>query len=328
MPDKDNLHKSLLAGDRVALGKAITLIESQNPADRQQANELLNTLLPYTGKAIRIGITGVPGVGKSTFIEALGTLITADGKKVAVLAIDPSSPQSKGSILGDKTRMNKLSTNPAAFIRPSATSGSLGGVAGKTMETILLCEAAGYEVVMIETVGVGQSEIAVKNLTDVFLLLMLAGAGDELQGIKRGIMEMADILVINKADGDNIAQANLARKAYESALHLLTPQDSAWSPPVLTCSALNSQGIDTVWQQLLNFYTHQQATGRLAENRQQQKKHWLTQTLSSELLLRIKENPQVKTLLPELEQQVIDNKLTPMQAADAVMRVFFKQVKN
>jgi GTPase len=325
MPDINNLQKSVLAGDRVALGQAITLIESRSNDDREQAGKLLANLLNYTGKSVRIGITGVPGVGKSTFIEALGTLLTAKGKKLAVLAIDPSSPQTKGSILGDKTRMSKLAANANAFIRPSAASGSLGGVANKTMESVLLCEAAGYDVIIIETVGVGQSEVAVKNMTDVFLLLMLAGAGDELQGIKRGIMEMADILVINKADGDNITQANQARKAYENAIHLFAPRESGWQPPVLTCSAISGAGIDDVWHNLDNYFTARQESGLFAQARNLQKKHWLDQTLSEELKLRLSENQKVKDILPKLEQQILDNRITAMQAVDEVFKLFFNK---
>lgn len=323
MPKLKNLLQSILEGDRVALGQAITLIESQKSADRQQAAILLAGLLKHSGNSLRIGITGIPGVGKSTFIEALGSLITAQGKKLAVLAIDPSSPQTKGSILGDKTRMQKLAANADAFIRPSAAGGNLGGVANKSMETILLCEAAGYDVVIVETVGVGQSEVAVKNMTDVFVLMMLAGAGDELQGIKRGIMEMADVLVINKADGDNIKPANLAKKVYENALHLFTQGNSSWIPTVLTCSSLTGEGVDKVWQKLNDFHSLKQDENTFEDNRKEQKKRWLEQTLATELMHRIRDDKQVKMQLPELEQQVLDNKITPAQAVDDIMRTFF-----
>ena len=323
MPNLKNLQQSILEGDRVALGQAITLIESQKSADRQQATNLLADLLKHSGKSLRIGVTGIPGVGKSTFIEALGSLLTSQGKKLAVLAIDPSSPQSKGSILGDKTRMQKLAANADAFIRPSAAGGNLGGVANKSMETILLCEAAGYDVVIVETVGVGQSEVAVKNMTDVFVLLMLAGAGDELQGIKRGIMEMADIVVINKADGDNIKPANLAKKVYENALHLFTPGNSSWTPTVLTCSSLTGEGVEQIWQKLNDFLSIMENEELLEENRKKQKKLWLEQTLTTELLQRIRSDKRVKMHLHELEQQVIDNKITPTQAVDNVMSAIF-----
>lgn len=323
MANLENLKQSVLEGDRVALGQAITLIESQKSTDRQQAGKLLAGLLNHSGNSLRIGITGIPGVGKSTFIEAIGSLITSQGKKLAVLAIDPSSPHSKGSILGDKTRMHKLAANPRAFIRPSATGGYLGGVANKSMETILLCEAAGYDVIIVETVGVGQSEVAVKNMTDVFVLLMLAGAGDELQGIKRGIMEMADILVINKADGDNIKPANLAKKVYENAIHLFTPRISGWLPPVLTCSSLTGDGVESVWQKLNDFQSLLKGEDLFEENRNQQKKLWLEQILATELLQLIKTDKKVKARLTELEKQVITNKITPTQAVDEVMQTFF-----
>ena len=322
-PNLKKLQQSILAGDRVALGQAITLIESQKSVDRQQAGNLMANLLEYSGRSLRIGITGIPGVGKSTFIEALGSVITSQGKKLAVLAIDPSSPHSKGSILGDKTRMQKLAANANAFIRPSAAGGNLGGVANKSMETILLCEAAGYDVIIVETVGVGQSEVAVKNMTDVFVLLMLAGAGDELQGIKRGIMEMADILIINKADGDNIKPANLAKKVYENALHLFTPRNSGWLPTVLTCSSLTGEAVESVWQKLNDFQSLLQVGDLFDNNRNQQKKQWLEQTLVTEMMQRIKGDEKVKMSLPELEQQVIANKITATQAVDEVMRAFF-----
>jgi len=323
--DIDNLQELILNGDRVALGKAITLVESNKKADREAAGKLLGYLLKYSGKSMRIGITGVPGVGKSTFIETLGDLVTSNGKKLAVLAIDPSSPQSKGSILGDKTRMSRLATNPNAFIRPTSAAGNLGGVANKTLETVLLCEAAGYDVIIIETVGVGQSEVAVKNMTDVFLLLMLAGAGDELQGIKRGIMEMADLLVINKADGDNVAKSHLAKKTYENAIHLFSPRDSGWQLPVLTCSALTGTGIEAVWHQINEFYDKLVENGQLDAIRMHQKKLWLDQTLQAEFMQRLKENEHIKKLLPALEAKVMANEITPTQAIDQIMGVFLKE---
>ena len=239
--------QQLISGDRTALGRAITLVESTLPEHQVQAQEILSTCLTHSGKSIRIGVTGVPGVGKSTFIEALGKHLTFLGKRVAVLAIDPSSERAGGSILGDKTRMNELAIDEMAFIRPSPTAGSLGGVARKTRESILLCEAAGYEIILIETVGVGQSEVAVHSMVDFFLLLMLAGAGDELQGIKRGIMEMADAIAITKADEDNIQNAKNARMEYKRALHLFPPTDNGWTPKVETCSSLNKDNIDSIW---------------------------------------------------------------------------------
>jgi LAO/AO transport system kinase len=325
MVDLEMLKSSLLAGDRIALAKAITLIESDHQKDRKKANELIAAILEHTGNSIRIGITGVPGVGKSTFIESIGSLITGEGKKLAVLAIDPSSPSSKGSILGDKTRMGQLSTNPNAFIRPSAAGRQLGGVANKTTEAILLCEAAGYDVIFIETVGVGQSEVAVKNMTDIFLLLMLAGAGDELQGIKRGIMEMADILVINKADSGNVKNANRARMAYQNALHLFSERDSGWSPPVLTCSSLNQMGIDTVWQELLKYAAHQKQNLQFESNREMQKKHWFSESLNNEIISRIKTHPDISKLHTMLESQVLKNLITPYQAATEILDKVLKK---
>ena len=242
----DQLAELILAGDRAGLSQAITLVESTLDEDRIKAEGLLNLILPHAGKSVRIGVTGVPGVGKSTFIENFGSILTNKDHKVAILAIDPSSQQSKGSILGDKTRMETLSANPKAFIRPSPTGGTLGGVANSTREAILLCEAAGYDVIIVETVGVGQSEIAVKGMTDFFLLLMLAGAGDELQGIKRGIMEMADLVAINKVENDNRKEAMLAKSAYANALHLMPPNNSGWQPEVMTCSALKKEGLKEI----------------------------------------------------------------------------------
>ncbi len=325
MADWQSLQEKVLKGDRVALGQAITLIESNKPEHRQQANQLLSVLLPHTGRALRIGITGVPGVGKSTFIEALGSYLTARHKKLAVLAIDPSSPQSKGSILGDKTRMNKLAADPLAFIRPSPAGNSLGGVAAKTMETILLCESAGYEIIFVETVGVGQSEVAVRNLTDIFLLLMLAGAGDELQGIKRGIVEMADLMVINKADGANKPVAEQARQVYASALHLFVPRINGWQPPVLTCSALTGQGIAEVWQAVQRCYEHLQKHKLLEPLRAQQKEHWFRTTLQDELMQRVLHHPAVKKQLPVLQKEVVQDQKTPYQAAEEILQLFFEQ---
>ncbi len=325
MADWQSLQEKVLKGDRIALGQAITLIESNKPEHRQQASQLLSALLPHTGHALRIGITGVPGVGKSTFIEALGSYLTDRHKKLAVLAIDPTSPHSKGSILGDKTRMNKLAADPLAFIRPSPAGNSLGGVAAKTMETILLCEAAGYEIIFVETVGVGQSEVAVRNLTDIFLLLMLAGAGDELQGIKRGIVEMADLMVINKADGANSKIAEQARQVYANALHLFTPRINGWQPPVLTCSALTGKGIAEVWQAVESCHKHLQAHKLLDSLRAQQKEHWFRTTLQDELMQRVLHHPAVKNQLPALQQEVVHDRKTPYQAAAEILQLFFEQ---
>jgi LAO/AO transport system kinase len=251
--------KGVLAGDKIILSKAITLVESTLKSDHILAEKVIEKVLPHTGDSIRIGITGVPGVGKSTFIESFGKLITSMDKKLAVLAIDPSSQRSKGSILGDKTRMESLSTDPMAYIRPSASGSSLGGVSTKTRETMLLCEAAGFEVIFVETVGVGQSETTVKGMVDFFLLLMLSGAGDELQGIKKGIMEMADTIAITKADGDNKSKCERAKREYKNALHLFPPSETGWYPNVLTCSAVNNEGLDAIWNEISKFSQHMKA---------------------------------------------------------------------
>lgn len=326
MVDVNGLANSIYTGDRIALGKAITLVESNNHEHRAAANHLLKEVLSKTGNSLRLGITGVPGVGKSTFIEVLGEAFIKADKKVAVLAIDPSSPQSKGSILGDKTRMEKLASNPGAFIRPSATGGHLGGVANKTMEAILLCEAAGYEIILVETVGVGQSEIAVKNMTDIFLLMMLAGAGDELQGIKRGIMEMADILVINKADGENQKAANLARKTYENALHLLAPKESGWNTPVMTTSALERSGIDDVLTKLFELRDFLTSKNLIKKHRLQQKEQWFEEVLGMQLLDRLKADQHLGGQLVRLQKAVINNETTPYLATEELLNQLFKEV--
>lgn len=316
----DELVKRIEDSDIVGLSKGITLIESSLEADRLQAEELLNRLLPSTGKSIRIGITGVPGVGKSTFIETFGEyVINTHSKKVAILAIDPSSQQTKGSILGDKTRMEKLATNPNAFIRPSASGKSLGGVANKTRETLLLCEAAGYDVTIIETVGVGQSETAVKNMTDFFLLLMLPGAGDELQGIKRGIMEMADLLAINKSDGDNVNKANLAKNIYENALHLFPPHQFGWMPQVSTCSSSEGTGIENVWNILNEYYQTLSKGNHLKEIRRKQKEEWLNEALQNRLIEDFLLHPEVKKQLPVLKQKVMDGLIIPATATQKLI---------
>ncbi|RED99390.1 methylmalonyl Co-A mutase-associated GTPase MeaB [Marinoscillum furvescens] len=274
-PDLDQLKSGIDQCDRTLVARAITLIESKRPEDQRLAGNLLDMVLPKTGRSIRIGITGVPGVGKSTFIEALGTFLTDIGKKVAVLSIDPSSTRTGGSILGDKTRMAQLSRNPNAYIRPSPSGKSLGGVAQKTRESILICEAAGFDVILVETVGVGQSETAVKDMVDFFLLLMLAGGGDELQGIKRGIMEMADGLVINKADGKNLAAAKQARKAYLNALHLFPPHPAGWQVPVQLCSALQNEGIAACWETIAAYQEKAIEAGYFAHQRKEQNLKWM-----------------------------------------------------
>jgi LAO/AO transport system kinase len=277
------LAEQILKGNRTALGQGITLLESTLPEHEKKAQTLLATCLPHSGKSIRVGVTGVPGVGKSTFIEVFGKLLTSQGNKVAVLAIDPTSKQTQGSILGDKSRMHELSANENAFIRPSPSSGTLGGVANKTRESIILCEAAGYDIILIETVGVGQSETTVSNLADFFLLLMLAGAGDELQGIKRGIMELADGLIINKADGDNITNAKNAALSYKRSLHLFPAMENGWTTQVNTCSALKNTGIDKIWNTITTYDSQMSSSGWKNTNREKQNIYWLHLTVKEEL---------------------------------------------
>ena len=311
--------KGILAGDRFVLSRAITLIESNLAADRKLAEKIIETILPHTGKSIRIGITGVPGVGKSTFIEAFGKHITAENKKLAVLAVDPSSQKTKGSILGDKTRMEKLSVDPLAFIRPTPTSLALGGVASKTQETILLCEAAGYEVIIIETVGVGQSEVAVRNMVDFFLLLMLAGAGDELQGIKKGIMEMADGIVITKADGENIKHAKLAQNDYQHALHLFPAPESGWSPKVITSSSLTKAGIQETETMISSFRQFITETGFFEEQRNQQKLNWFHTEIQFLLKYRFLDSSRSKKIISQYQNRIINEETFPTKAAREVL---------
>jgi len=321
--DLDDYMEGILSCNRTILGKAITLIESSLPDHNEMAQKIIEKCLPHTGKSIRVGITGVPGVGKSTFIEALGTFLTHSGHKLAVLAIDPSSQRSKGSILGDKTRMEELSVDPNAFIRPSPSSGSLGGVTRKTRETIILCEAAGFDVIFIETVGVGQSETAVHSMVDFFLLLMLAGAGDELQGIKRGIMEMADMIVINKADGDNRDKALMAKTEYENALHLFPPSVSEWIPKVTTCSSINKDGIMEVWNIVEGFKTLVENNGYIQRNRQDQMQISMLSSIEDRLMSDFYANPVIKELLPELKDLLHQNKISSYAAAQKLIDTFF-----
>ncbi|MFT6123458.1 MAG: LAO/AO transport system kinase [Oleiphilaceae bacterium] len=313
--------EKLKQGQRRSLAKAITLIESKLDQDREVAQSILNTLLPTTGKSIRIGITGVPGVGKSTFIEALGLHLIQQGKKVAVLAVDPSSPVRGGSILGDKTRMEMLSRESNAFIRPSPSEGALGGVAQKTRETMLLCEAAGYDVVLVETVGVGQSEYQVAAMVDFFLVLMLPNAGDELQGIKRGIMELADALVINKHDGENLHLAERTKGHYQSALHLMQ-QNNTWTPQVKTCSAIENKGVKEVWEMILEFKLSCQASGDFEPKRAKQKSEWLESLIQEMLAMKLKNNVAIQSQLPQLKDKVLNNTMTPYQAAQKIITLF------
>jgi len=307
------------AGDRTILGRAITLVESERRDHQDLAQKMLGQLLSKTGQAYRVGITGSPGVGKSTFIEALGTQLTTAGHRVAVLAVDPTSSVSRGSILGDKTRMERLARDPNAFIRPSPTSGSLGGVGRKTRETILVCEAAGFDVVLVETVGVGQSETLVAEMVDFFLLLMLAGAGDELQGIKRGIMELADLVAITKADGENAAKATQAQRQYAAALRLLTPSSASWQPPVLSCSALERQGIDELWQQVEKHRLTLTESGEFQYRRRGQRVRWMWTMVEGHLLCQLRDNQEVTEIASKLESEVADGSLTPTTAARRIL---------
>ncbi|HUH38057.1 MAG TPA: methylmalonyl Co-A mutase-associated GTPase MeaB [Spongiibacteraceae bacterium] len=305
---------ALRQGNRRALAKAITLVESTRDTHRQQAQEVLEHLLPYTGNSIRIGISGIPGVGKSTFIEAFGLHLLEQGKRVAVLAVDPSSPVHGGSILGDKTRMEMLSRAENTFIRPSPSAGALGGVAQKTRETMLLCEAAGYDVILVETVGVGQSEYEVAAMVDFFLVLMIPNAGDELQGIKKGIMELADALVINKADGESLNYAKQTQRHYQNALNLLQ-HTSFWTPQVMTCSALKNQNIDAVWNMINTFQIEARANNALVEKRARQNIDWMKTLLMEMLDMKLKQHPQVRRDLPVLQARVKRGEITPYLAA-------------
>jgi len=309
-------------GDRSILSRAITLIESDNPKHKKQSDQLISSCLPYSGKSFRLGITGVPGVGKSTFIEALGLMLINKNYKVAVLAIDPSSARSKGSILGDKTRMAILSSNDNAFIRPSPAVDTLGGVARKTRESIMLCEAAGYDFIIVETVGVGQSEIAVKSMVDFFLLLLLPGAGDELQGIKRGIVEMADMLVINKADGKLIEISNRAKLDYKNALHLFPPIDSNWEVPVLSCSAIEKTGLDDILKLLKDYQNKMDKSGFLKDQRKKQNEYWLTESLFDALKADFLSNKKVALHLDQLKKKVSSEKLSPFKAAEELISLY------
>jgi GTPase len=306
--------QQLRQGNRRALAKAITLVESKLDTHREQAQLILEQLLPDTGKSIRIGITGIPGVGKSTFIETFGLFLIAQGKRVAVLAVDPSSPLAGGSILGDKTRMELLSRSEQAFIRPSPSEGALGGVAQKTRETMLLCEAAGYDVILVETVGVGQSEYEVAGMVDFFMVLMLPNAGDELQGIKKGIMELADALVVNKADGESLNLAQQTRRHYENAMHLLR-HNSFWTPQVMTCSAQLNNNIDTVWGMISNYHCDAIKHNSFYEKRAKQNRQWMQKLIFEMLELKLRQNTGVQSLLPGLERDVIDGNTTPYIAA-------------
>ncbi len=318
-PTLEDYRDGLRAGDRMLLARAITLIESTKAEHAALAQELLQALLPDTGKAYRVGITGVPGVGKSTAIDQLGTNLTGLGHRVAVLAVDPSSTRSGGSVLGDKTRMPRLAQDDNAFIRPSPTSGTLGGVTRKTRETMALCEAAGFDVVLVETVGVGQSETAVAEMVDFFLALMLPGAGDELQGIKKGIVEIADMIAVNKADGDNVERANAAASVYRAALNIITPTSPNWSPPVITVSGKENIGLDTLWVRIEDHRETLTNSGEFAARRQNQAVNWMHDMLEDRLKSALRENPKVAASLSNIETDVRDGKLTPALGVEQIM---------
>ena len=316
--------EGILKGDVTVLSRAVTLVESLVPEHQALAQEVIEKCLPSAGNSRRIGITGVPGAGKSTSIDEFGLHVLKDGGKLAVLAIDPSSERTKGSILGDKTRMESISSNPKVFIRPSPSAGSLGGVARKTRETIILCEAAGFDVIFIETVGVGQSETAVHSMVDMFMMLQISGAGDELQGIKRGIMEMADMMVITKADGENIYKAELAKTQYQGALRLFPIPESGWRPKVYTCSAYTKTGLEEVWKGVEEFLDFIQANGYFTHNRNRQNKYWMYETIDEVLKNSFYHNPQIEPRITELEQKVLDAKVSSFVAAHELLELYFK----
>jgi LAO/AO transport system kinase len=309
--------EQVVAGDRTALARAITLIESRRPMDQTRAKRLIARLLPFSGRAIRVGITGAPGVGKSTMVDALGSNLTAAGYRIAVIAVDPSSARTGGSILGDKTRMGRLSGDPQAFIRPTPSAGTLGGVAARTRETMLLCEAAGFNVILVETVGIGQSETAVADMTDFFIVLLLPGAGDELQGLKRGIIERADLVVVNKADS-NPSRAAATAAEYRAALHVLQPSSSLWSPSVLLISALQNDGLDAVWHAVIEYQARLQAVDGVATKRRAQQIKWMWSLIEDRLHQRLRSDPDIRSRLPEIEAAVGSGVVSPESAADII----------
>ncbi len=318
----DEYVSGVASGERSVLARAITLIESRKLEHQTLAQEMLVKLLPRTGKSMRIGISGLPGAGKSTFIDTFGTMLTAQGHKVAVLAVDPTSSRTGGSILGDKTRMSKLSVDPSAYIRPSPTGGNLGGVARATREAILVCEAAGFDVILVETVGVGQSEITVSEMVDFFLVLMIAGGGDELQGIKKGVLEIADMIAITKADGDNIKRAQATAADYSHALRIITPASSTWSPPVISVSALENRGLDDAWTQIATYKKATTASGEWVAKRRTQQIRWMWAMVDDRLIQRLKANAKVKALIPTLEINIAEGRITPSLAVEQLFKAF------
>lgn len=322
LPPTAELAELIRSGDRMWLARAITLIESRKSDHRLKAAELLTALMPDAGQADRIGLTGVPGVGKSTFIDQFGTNLTAAGHRVAVLAVDPTSSRTGGAILGDKTRMQDLAVDPNAFIRPSPAGGSLGGVARSTRETMLLCEAAGFDVIIVETVGVGQSETTVADMVDIFVVLMLAGAGDELQGIKKGVLEIADLIAVNKADGDNVKKARLAATDYRRAIRLMTPESKNWTPPVLTCSAVDNKGLAEIWDEIVRHREIKTLSGEREQRRHEQQLRWMWSMISDRLLDQFREAPVVQAQLAAVSEAVRDGELPAAVAADRLLEAF------
>lgn len=320
--DAETYTRGILEGNRVMLSQAITLVESKLSDDNVLAEEVIKNIIPHSGNSLRIGITGVPGVGKSTFIEAFGQYVTGMGKKLAVLTVDPSSQRSKGSILGDKTRMESLSGDPNAYIRPTASGTTLGGIHSKTRETMLLCEAAGFDVIIIETVGVGQSETLVKGIVDFFLLLMLNNAGDELQGIKRGIMEMADAIAINKADGDNVQKSQITQREYQNALHMFPPNSNGWIPQVLTCSAIESRGMPEIWELISRFEAQTRENGSFHKNRQRQNLNWMEETIKNHLESDFYSHPKVQSEIDEIKRQVVNEEIPAVTAAKKLFKLY------
>lgn len=319
----DDYVEGILNHDISILSRAITLVESLNPAHYAQAQQIIERCLPYSGRSVRVGITGVPGAGKSTFIESIGGMVTHMGHRLAVLAIDPSSERSGGSILGDKTRMESISSNPDVFIRPSPSSGSLGGVARQTRETVVLCEAAGFDVVFIETVGVGQSETVVHSMVDMFMMLQISGAGDELQGIKRGIMEMADMVVVTKADGSNVDKTNLTKTQFVNALMLFPTPESEWRPQVYTCSAVTGEGLANIWDGVEDFIEFTKANGYFIRNRNRQSKYWMYETINKALRESFYRNPDVEAALGDYERRVLEDTLSSFVAAKELLDIYF-----